>query len=333
MRPPKRSLPSNSRRVALVVVVVAAAHEQEAAGQRHGLAAVAALHLHGPARVGARPLGAHDPVPEADLALDAVLAGGLAHVVEDRRTVGDRLGLRPGPERVAEREHVRVRADARVAEQVPGAADVLARLEDRVGLAGALRLQLAAGADAGQAGADDQHVEMFGRVQVLVRYRRASDLPRPDARPRSRRPRRSGRGARGRARAGRHRRRAPHAARDHRRGRRRGRRCSRRQGRPDAAALRRPARGRPRLDPHGRRDLPPGTDRRPLALRRLGRGPRGRHPPRRGPPRGWTGRFGEDEVPPAVAATFARGGRNFQQTHDERAERRTAELWEEHGPG
>jgi len=44
-------------------------------------------------------------------------------------------------------------------------------------------------------------------------------------------------------------------------------------------------------------------------------------------------RFGEDEVPPAVAATFARGGRNFQQTHDERAERRTAELWEEHGPG
>ena len=44
-------------------------------------------------------------------------------------------------------------------------------------------------------------------------------------------------------------------------------------------------------------------------------------------------RFGEDEVPPAVAATFARGGRNFQRTHGERAERRTAELWKEHGPG
>lgn len=51
-------------------------------------------------------------------------------------------------------------------------------------------------------------------------------------------------------------------------------------------------------------------------------------------PADWLDRpFGEHEVPPAVAATFARGGRNFQQTHGERAERRTAELWEEHGPG
>jgi hypothetical protein len=46
---------------------------------------------------------------------------------------------------------------------------------------------------------------------------------------------------------------------------------------------------------------------------------------------GWLDRpFGEDEVPGAVAATFARGGRNLQRTHDLPAERRTAELWEEH---
>jgi hypothetical protein len=37
--------------------------------------------------------------------------------------------------------------------------------------------------------------------------------------------------------------------------------------------------------------------------------------------------FGEDEVPAAVAATFARGGRNLQRTHDAGAERLTAELW------
>lgn len=37
--------------------------------------------------------------------------------------------------------------------------------------------------------------------------------------------------------------------------------------------------------------------------------------------------FDEDEVPQAVAATFARGGRNLQRTHDADAERRTAELW------
>jgi hypothetical protein len=35
----------------------------------------------------------------------------------------------------------------------------------------------------------------------------------------------------------------------------------------------------------------------------------------------------ESEVPPAVAQTFARGGRNFQRTHDADAERQTAEIW------
>jgi hypothetical protein len=51
-------------------------------------------------------------------------------------------------------------------------------------------------------------------------------------------------------------------------------------------------------------------------------------------PAQWLGRaFGEDEVPAAVAATFARGGRNFQRTHSAEAERRTAELWDAHHRG
>jgi hypothetical protein len=37
--------------------------------------------------------------------------------------------------------------------------------------------------------------------------------------------------------------------------------------------------------------------------------------------------FKETEVPPAVAQTFSRGGRNFQRTHDSEAERMTAEIW------
>ena len=41
--------------------------------------------------------------------------------------------------------------------------------------------------------------------------------------------------------------------------------------------------------------------------------------------------FGGREVPRAVAATFVRGGRNLQRTHDAEAERLTAGLWEEHG--
>lgn len=35
----------------------------------------------------------------------------------------------------------------------------------------------------------------------------------------------------------------------------------------------------------------------------------------------------EPDVPPAVARTFARGGRNFQRTHDGAAERMTADIW------
>jgi hypothetical protein len=50
-------------------------------------------------------------------------------------------------------------------------------------------------------------------------------------------------------------------------------------------------------------------------------------------PATWLDRpFGEDEVPTAVAETFARGGRNLQRTHSEAAERRTTELWEAYGP-
>ena len=49
-------------------------------------------------------------------------------------------------------------------------------------------------------------------------------------------------------------------------------------------------------------------------------------------PATWLDRpFGEHEVPAGVAATFARGGRNLQRTHDEAAERRTAALWDELG--
>ena len=50
-------------------------------------------------------------------------------------------------------------------------------------------------------------------------------------------------------------------------------------------------------------------------------------------PATWLDRpFGDDEVPTAVIDTFARGGRNFQRTHDELAERETAELWDAYSP-
>ncbi len=98
---------------------------------------------------------------ETDFLVDAVVGGGLADVVQNPRPVRDRLRLGPGPERIAERIHVAVGADAGIAEQIPGATDAIAALEDDVALAGTFLLQVIAGADAGQACADDQHVDMF----------------------------------------------------------------------------------------------------------------------------------------------------------------------------
>jgi hypothetical protein len=42
-------------------------------------------------------------------------------------------------------------------------------------------------------------------------------------------------------------------------------------------------------------------------------------------------RFGDGDVPPAVARTFARGGRNLQRTHDHEAERQTIAAWNRYG--
>ena len=43
--------------------------------------------------------------------------------------------------------------------------------------------------------------------------------------------------------------------------------------------------------------------------------------------------FVEQEVPVAVAATFARGGRNFQRIHGDAVEQQTTELWLKHRAG
>ena len=148
------------RRVRLVVVVVAGAAPQEARRERGRRSVV--VDLDGPARGLGVPARAGDPVPVADQLVDAVLLGDGAQVVEDRRPVGQRAVAGPGPPAEAEREHVGVRADAGVPEQVPGAAAGLARLEHRDALGGQVLAQLAGRADAGQPGADDQDVDVLG---------------------------------------------------------------------------------------------------------------------------------------------------------------------------
>ena len=114
------------------------------------------LGLDGPQRLVRRPRRPFDLVVEADLVVHAVFAGRVAHVVQDGGAVRDRLRLRPGTEGVAERVHVRVRANAGVAEQVPGAPDGAAPFQQHETLARTPHGQMAGGADARQAGAHDQ---------------------------------------------------------------------------------------------------------------------------------------------------------------------------------
>ena len=151
------------RPVPLGVVVIARAHVEEVAGGR--------------CRRGVRPVGVADrpqggrrvpgrrrhPVLEADVLVDAELLRRLLEIVQDGRAVGDGLGLGPRLEGEAQGVHVAVRADARIAEQVPGAAQMGPALEQRIGPVRTLILQVIGRADAGNPGADHQHVEVLHR--------------------------------------------------------------------------------------------------------------------------------------------------------------------------
>ena len=109
------------RLVAALVVVVAAS--SPTAGRAVIVLRLAVVvDLDRPAWRCRVPGGAEHLVAVADQLVDAVLLGDRAEVVEDQRAVGQRGVAGPRPPVEAEREHVGVRADAGVAEQVPGAA-------------------------------------------------------------------------------------------------------------------------------------------------------------------------------------------------------------------
>ena len=149
------------RQVAVVVVVVAGAADQQLARERALSAAGFLGGGDGPLVLLAGELGARDLQSELDLPVDAVFARGVGDVLADRGAVGQHLERVPRPECVAEAEHVRIRADAGIAEQVPGPADGRPSLEDRHALARTFAGQVAGHADARQAGTDDQHVVMI----------------------------------------------------------------------------------------------------------------------------------------------------------------------------
>src|SRR6202020_815788 len=120
------------RRVAFRIFVVARAQEEEVAGEFE-LLAVWTVNVERPASVLGPPRRPHDLEAEANVAIDAVGSGGFGQIAQNRGAVGDRLRIVPWTKRVAECRHIRVRANARIAKEVPGAPDRVTRLEDGKG--------------------------------------------------------------------------------------------------------------------------------------------------------------------------------------------------------
>ena len=89
-----------------------------------------------PTRVLCGPQSGVHPLLKSNVAIDSELSCSVAHVIEDRRTTGDRLGAFPRPERIRKGKHVRVGPNSRVAEQIPSAGHLLASLKNCVALAG-----------------------------------------------------------------------------------------------------------------------------------------------------------------------------------------------------
>jgi hypothetical protein len=98
---------------------------------------------------------------ETDVLIHTMFTRGFPDIPADRCTVSDGSWICPRSKRVTQREHVGVRADTRIAEQVPGATDRPTGLQNRERLARAPPLQVAGGTDPGQTGTHDEHIDVI----------------------------------------------------------------------------------------------------------------------------------------------------------------------------
>lgn len=151
-----------------VVVVVTGAEDDEARGV--GLLVAIVVHVERPDVVATRPVGGPESVAEEDVGVDAVLLGGILHVLGDGGALGNGVVLVPRVPGKTKGEEIRVRPDAGIAEQIPGTSNGVAGLEDGIGVAGQFTLDSISGIDTGDTTADDDDVEgtlrLDGRVAV-----------------------------------------------------------------------------------------------------------------------------------------------------------------------
>ena len=109
---------------------------------------------------------------------------GFIEIVENRRTLGDRLVRNPRLETVSERMHVTVGPDTRVPEQVPGPPEIFATFENHERTVRAIALQKIAAADAGNSCTHDQDIKVLDHLAFpMAVYRERPPGPRyPDRR-------------------------------------------------------------------------------------------------------------------------------------------------------
>src|SRR5262245_26330244 len=131
----------------LVVVVVAGTQEQEPRGEGRGFAGGSVRGGQRPAPLRLVEIRAAHLVAKPDVFAQAEFVDRLLQIVQDDVPVGNRLAVRPWLEAVAEGGHVRVRPDAGVLMQAPGAAYRVATLDDRERRARTEGLQVVCGAD------------------------------------------------------------------------------------------------------------------------------------------------------------------------------------------
>ena len=149
------------RRVAFFVTVVTTAHEQKIAGEARASASLRARGFHRPTGLLGGPGGRLHLLIELNVLVDAALGGGLLHIGQNRRPIGNRLGRQPGLGVIAHGVHVTVRSNPGIAKQIPGAADGFAPLQDSKRLAWAFILQLAGRTDSGQPSTYDHDVKVL----------------------------------------------------------------------------------------------------------------------------------------------------------------------------
>src|SRR5215813_14641961 len=98
---------------------------------------------------------------EANVRNYPILLRRFPHIGADGSAVRDGLAIPPRFEVIAERMHVAVRPNARIPEQIPGAADGVAAFQHRERLTRTMQLQVYSRANSRNTRANDNHIERF----------------------------------------------------------------------------------------------------------------------------------------------------------------------------